>query len=150
MTKKAVIVGSAALAALIGLGVFLRPRPVAKEQLASPAAIPPAMLAIIKRKMGRHDVQMKTLMTRVLLLDDDGVARAAGEIFDEPSLGRPLAGDELNGLLPERFFVLQDELRAQARRLVAASGRHDRAAVADEFATLSKTCIKCHEVYLGQ
>ena len=73
--------------------------------------------------MARHDVQMRALVSRVVMLDDDGVARAAGEIFDEPALARPVAGDELNGLLPDRFFVLQDELKARSRRLVAASLR---------------------------
>jgi hypothetical protein len=91
---------------------------------------------------------MKALMTRVVLIDDDGVARAAGAIYDEPALARPVAGDELNGLLPERFFVLQDELRERARRLVIASSHHDRATVADEFAALAKTCVTCHDVYL--
>ena len=71
--------------------------------------------------MARHDVQMRALLSRVVLLDDDGVARTAGEIFDEPALARPIGGDELNGLLPESFFVLQDELKARARRLVIAS-----------------------------
>jgi hypothetical protein len=148
VTKSKAIVGSVVLASLVGAALFLRPRQAAKEELARPATIPPAMLSILKTKMGRHDLQMKTLMDRVILLDDDGVARAAGEIFDEPSLARPLQGDELNGMLPERFFVLQDDLRKRARQLVIASDRHDRVAVADEFAALSKTCITCHEVYL--
>jgi hypothetical protein len=139
---------SVAVAVVVGGAIFLRPRSSARDELARPAAIPPAMLGVIKSKMGRHDAQMKALMSRVVLLDDDGVARAAGELFDEPSLARPIAGDELNGLLPERFFVLQDEIRQQARRLVIASTHHDRAAVANEFAAMSKTCIACHEVYL--
>jgi hypothetical protein len=91
---------------------------------------------------------MQALVTRVVLLDDDGVARAAGEIFDEPAFARPLAGDELNGLLPERFFALQDQLHTQARQVVVASSRHDRAAVAEAFAALSRSCIGCHEIYL--
>ena len=98
--------------------------------------------------MGRHDLQMQALVSRVIMLDTDGVARTAGEIFDEPALARPLAGDELNGLLPERFFVLQDKLRARARRLVTASLNNDRAALADEFAALAKSCVACHQVYL--
>jgi hypothetical protein len=106
------------------------------------------MLGVLKTKMGQHDLQMRELMTRVVLLDDDGVARAAGAIFDEPSLARPILGDELNALLPDRFFALQDDLRNRARLLVIASTHHDRAAVADEFAALSKTCITCHDVYL--
>ena len=57
-------------------------------------------------------------------------------------------GDELNALLPERFFTLQNDVRERARQLVAASGRHDRAGVAEEFGALSKSCVACHEVYL--
>ncbi|HTA20833.1 MAG TPA: hypothetical protein VK989_16180 [Polyangia bacterium] len=149
MTRSTAIVGSLALATLVGAAVFLRPRPAAKEELARPAAIPPSMLAVLKTKMGQHDLQMRELMTRVVLLDDDGIARAAGAIFDEPALARPILGDELNALFPEPFFALQDDLRNRARLLVVASSHHDRAAVADEFAALLKTCIACHDVYLG-
>jgi hypothetical protein len=148
VTKSTVIVGSAVVAVVVGLAIFLRPKPAAREELAAPATIPPALVQVLRTKMGRHDFQMRTLMSRVVLLDDDGIARAAGEVFDEPALARPLAGDELNGMLPERFFVLQEELRQHARKLVMASQRHDRAAVADEFAALSKSCLSCHEVYL--
>jgi hypothetical protein len=84
----------------------------------------------------------------VLLLDDEGIARAAGAIFDEPALARPVFGDELNALLPERFFELQSAMMGSARRLVAASARHDRAGIAEEFGALSKSCVSCHEVYL--
>jgi hypothetical protein len=147
VTKSTAIIGSALLAGAVGLALFLRPRTVRQEQLAAPASIPPAMIHVIRGKMGRHDAQMKALLTRVVLLDDDGIARAAGEIFDEPALARPVTGDELNGVLPERFFVLQDELRRRAKQLVVASNRHDRAAVAVEFAALSKTCLDCHDVY---
>jgi hypothetical protein len=148
VTKAATLVGSAVLAAAVGAALFLRPKPIARETLAEPASIPPAARQVLRTKMGRHDVQMRALFSRVVLLDDDGIARAAGEIFDEPSLSRPVVGDELNGLLPERFFVLQDALRASAKRLVIASERHDRNAVADEFATLARSCVACHDVYL--
>lgn len=148
VTKSTAIVGSLVLATLAGAAVFLHARPSAKEELARPSTIPPALLSVLKTKMGQHDLQMKELMTRVVLLDDDGIARAAGEIFDEPSLARPILGDELNQLLPERFFALQDDLRNSARLLVIASSHHDRAAVAEDFAALSKTCVACHDVYL--
>jgi len=140
--------GSVVLATVIGLALLLRPRPVAREELPASVSLPPAARQVVRSKMARHEAQMKTLVSRVVLLDDDGIARAAGEIFDEPALARPIAGDELNGLLPERFFALQDELRAQARRLVIASGRHDRDAVSDEFGSLAKSCISCHEVFV--
>jgi hypothetical protein len=148
MTKSTVIVGAALVGAGVGLALFLRPLPVAKDELAAPATLSPALANVVRSKMGRHGAQMKELVSRVVLLDDDGVARAAGAMFDEPALARPLAGDELNGLLPERFFALQDELRDRARQLVIASGRHDRAAVAAQFAALSKSCVDCHQLYL--
>ena len=146
--KSKAIVGALALAIAVGVALFLKPTRVARDELRDPGAIPPAALTALKAKMGHHDVQMRTLLERVLMLDDDGVARAAGAIFDEPALARPLLGDELNALLPDRFFALQDELRRHARELVIASGKHDRGAVADQFGALSKSCVSCHEVYL--
>jgi hypothetical protein len=142
------IAGSVALAAVVGAAALLRPRQLAHEQLPASTSIPPAAIQAVKSKMGRHEAQMKALVSRVVLLDDDGVARVAGEIFDEPALARPVAGDELNGLLPERFFELQDDLRARARRLVIAAGRHDHDAMADELAGVTKSCVSCHQVFV--
>jgi hypothetical protein len=137
---------------MVGLAVLLRPKPAAKEDLPArlPARtdIPPAMRDVVRTKMGQHELQMRELMTRVVVMDDDGIARAAGAVFDEPSLARPITGDELNSVLPERFFVLQDEMRMRARQLVIASGHHDRAAVTDQFAALTRVCLACHDAYL--
>jgi hypothetical protein len=148
VTKSMTLIGSTILAVSVGLAILMRPKPVAEGTLPASLIIPPAARQVVKSKMGQHDDQMRALLSRVILLDTDGVARAAGAIFDEPALARPVAGDELNGLLPERFFVLQDELRAQARRLVIASGKHDHDAVASEFGALTKTCVSCHQVFL--
>ena len=148
MTKSRVIVGALVVAVAVGVALFLKPRKVARDELATPGSIPPAALSILRTKMGHHEAQMTALLHRVLLLDDDGIARAAGEIFDEPALARPVLGDELNALLPERFFTLQTEMRESARQLVAASVRHDRPGVAEAFGALSKSCVSCHEVYL--
>jgi hypothetical protein len=148
MVSSKVVVGVVAVAAIVGLAVFLRPKPVARNELRPAGSIPPQALSILESKMARHDEQMNDLLARVLMLDDDGIARAAGSIFDEPELTRPALGNELNALLPDRFFALQDDLRQHARRLVAASGRHDRPAVAEEFGALAKSCISCHEIYL--
>ena len=147
MTKSRALVGMLAVAVLAGLALFLKPRKLGRE-LPAPGALPPAAVAVLKTKMTHHEAQMTGLLRQVLLLDDEGIARAAGEIFDEPELARPVLGDELNALLPERFFTLQGEVREHARRLAAASARHDRVAVPEEFAALSKACVGCHEVYL--
>ena len=99
--------------------------------------------------MGRHGEQMRTLVSRAIVLDYDGTARVAGEIFDEPALSRPIGGDELNGLLPARFFDLQDAMRAQARMMVEAAARRDSKRVAESFGALAKSCIGCHDAYLN-
>ena len=149
VTKSMTLAGSLVLATVVGGAVLLRPRPVAQDQLPPSTTISPAARQVVRNKMARHEAQMKALVSRVVLLDDDGVARVAGEIFDEPALARPIAGDELNGLIPERFYVLQDELRARARKLVIASGRHDRDAIAEEFAGVARSCVGCHQTFVG-
>jgi len=151
MKKPATVIGSVVLAGIVGTLLFLRPRPTAHQDLLpAPTALPPAARQVLKSKMGRHDTQMRRLVSSVIVLDDDAVARVAGEIFDEPALARPVAGDELNGMLPERFFVLQDDLRSRARALVIATQQHNRAALADEFAALTRSCVTCHDAYLNE
>ena len=98
--------------------------------------------------MRRHAEQLPALVSQVVVLDYDGVARTAGEIFDEPQIARPVTGEELNGLLPERFFVLQDALRTEARMVVEAAARRDSEGLAGAFSALTKSCVSCHDVYL--
>jgi hypothetical protein len=148
VTKSTAVTGSLVLASAVGLALLLRSKPVARDQLPTSQSMPNAARQVVRSKMDRHDAQMKALISRVVLLDDDGVARVAGEIFDEPAIARPIGGAELDGLIPERFFVLQDELRARARQLVIASGNHDRDAIANEFAAVAKSCVACHEVFV--
>ena len=150
MKKPATLIGSVVVAGVVATLLFLRPRPTAHESpLPQPASLPPAARQVLKAKMGRHDTQMRRLLAAVIVFDDDVVARVAGEMFDEPALARPVTGDELNGLLPERFFVLQDDLRSRARALVIATQQRNRAVVADEFAALTRSCVSCHDVYLN-
>ena len=150
MKKPVTVIGSVVIAGIVGTLLFLRPRPTAHESLPEPRSLPPAARQVLKSKMGRHDSQMRRLVSAVIVLDDDAVARVAGEIFDEPALARPVAGDELNGMLPERFFVLQDDLRSRARALVIATQQRNRVAVADEFAALTRSCVACHDTYLNE
>ena len=70
MTKSITIVGTVALAGLVGAAVFLRPHRAAKEVLAKPETIPVELLGVLKSKMGHHDEQMKALISSVVLLDD--------------------------------------------------------------------------------
>jgi hypothetical protein len=146
----AVIATSTAVAGAIALALILRPSALSPPgpELAAPERIPPAARTVIRAKMRRHAEQLPALISSVVVLDYDGVARAAGEIFDEPALARPLTGEQLNGLLPDRFFVLQDALRTAARQVVDAAARHDSLQLARASATLNDTCISCHDLYL--
>lgn len=150
MKNRTVIATSTLVAGAIALALILRPTrsiPPGPE-LAAPERIPPAARAIIRAKMRRHAEQLPTLVSSVVVLDYEGVARSAGEIFDEPALARPVTGDELNGLLPERFFLLQDALRTAARQVVQAAARRDSARLTETFGQLTQTCVSCHDLYL--
>jgi len=151
MRTKVIIASSGFVAGAVAVALLLRPSHSLHRgpELAVPDRIPPAARAVIATKMSRHDEQMPALVSRVVVLDYDGVARAAGEIFDEPRLARPLTGDELNGLLHERFFVLQDQLLAAARSLVTAAADNDSGHMAAAFGELTRTCVECHAVYLN-
>jgi hypothetical protein len=151
MKRHIVLGGATAVAVVIALALFLRPsRSISpRSELGTPAHIAPAARAVIRSKMVRHREQLGDLVIRVVALDYDGAARVGGEIFDEPALARPITGDELNGLLPEAFFELQDALRASARRVVEAAARKDGAKLAEEFSGLSRTCVACHALYLN-
>src|SRR5215831_4950160 len=105
MKRPFVLASSTILAGAIAVLLFLRPtRSISPgPELATPQRIPPAASAIIRSKMRRHGEQMRALVSSAVVLDYDRTARVAGDIFDEPALARPVAGDELNTLLPARF-----------------------------------------------
>lgn len=150
MKSRLVVATSTVVAGAIAIALILRPShsiPPSPE-LGTPEHIPPAARAVIRSRMLRHGQQLGILVLQSVVLDYDAAARTAGEIYDEPALARPITGDELNGLLPERFFVLQDELRGEARRLVTAAARRDGAQLANEVGALTKSCVACHDVYL--
>lgn len=147
--SRAILLSSTAIALFVAAVLFLRPSGRTRRwvEMAPPGRIPPAARAVIASKMHRHAEQMPVLLMDVVVLDYGGVARAAGEMFDEPALARPMGGEELNGLLPERFFELQDALRARMREVVTAAARHDGIELSTAFGDLTKTCVLCHTVY---
>jgi hypothetical protein len=150
MKMRVIVASSTVIGCAIALALVLRPSHTIKRgpELARPERIPPAMRSVIASKMRRHAEQLPALVSSVVVLDYDGAAKAAGEIFDEPEIARPVSGDELNGVLPERFFVLQESLRGGARRIVEAAAQRDSGRLAETFGELTKTCIACHDVYL--
>ena len=145
------VIGSSTLVAgAIAVALLLRPSHSIKPgpELAAPERLSPVLRGVVHSKMTRHGEELTELVSRVVLLDYDGIARIAGAIYDEPTLARPVAGDELNGALPERYFVYQDALRAEAKSLVEIAARRDRARLADSFAAVTRTCLQCHDLYL--
>lgn len=150
MKRYAILGSSTAVAIIVATALFLRPsRTIWRgAELAAPDHIPAAARAVIHTMMTRHRELVGDLVTRVILLDYDGVARTAGDLYDEPALAKPIVGDELNSALPAHFFDLQKDMRDGTRRVVEAAARKDGARVAEDFAALTKTCIGCHDLYL--
>lgn len=122
----------------------------AKKGLVAPAYLGPMARQLLKRRMARHGRDMMALVQAVLFLDRETTQRLAGELAAEPRLTRPIVGgeDDLNASLPERFFVLQDELRSRALGLAESAKGQDDAALAARLGELTQTCVACHSAYL--
>jgi cytochrome c556 len=122
------------------------------QKLPAPKRLSPTARQIIDKRMQRHSRDLIPLVRSVVMLDYDRTAKLADSIVEDTMLARPLTGDasELNNQLPEKFFTLQDDLRTQARTLSDAAKRHDPEAMSDAFGKLSRTCVRCHSVYLQE
>jgi len=152
MTRHMTTVGAGLLGAVIGAGILLGARRLAKEpHLPTPGYLPAIARGVLKNRMARHAEHMTALVQAVVLFDRPTIVEEARAIAEESTLARPTTDDatELNALLPARFFELQDELRKNARRLATASQGQDAEAVADAHAELTRTCVRCHATYLG-
>lgn len=152
MKTRHIILSSTVVAVVVALALLLRPSRTIHRgpEMAAPERIPPQARAVIASKMRRHAEQLPALLMEVVVLDYDGAARTAGEVFDEPALARPIPGqDLLNGLLPERFFELQDALRARVREVVIAAAGRNATQLSSSFSELTKTCVVCHTLYLS-
>lgn len=105
---------------------------------------------LLRRRMERHGRDLNQLTNGVVLLRRDVVLAIAQTISSEPRITRPLPDtrDELNSALPERFFVLQDELRERAKALAEAAKNRDDAAVAEAYGRTIQTCVSCHVSFL--
>jgi hypothetical protein len=123
----------------------------AHPSLAKPDYLPAQARDLLRQKMERHGQDARDLMFGVTLLQYDVARAAAQRISSEPRLVRPLPGGEgeLNSLLPERFFVLQDEARLRARAVSEAAEKRDDKALAEGYGRLVETCVACHSAYLN-
>jgi cytochrome c556 len=124
--------------------------PAAKKGLETPSYLSPIARQLLKQRMARHGGDTLALVRAVLFLDHETTQRLAAEIAAEPRLTRPIAGgaDDINAALPERFFVLQDELRSRALDLAQAARGPDHEKLAARLGELTQTCVSCHATYL--
>ena len=122
----------------------------AKKSLEAPSYLSPLARQLLKQRMKRHGQDMLSLVQSVLFLDRESTQRLASEVAREPRLTRPIAGgaDDVNAALPERFFVLQDELRSRALDLQTAAQNPDDAQLALRLGEMTQTCVSCHSTYL--
>lgn len=128
-----------------------------RRHLPSPEHIESATLTQLRERMGRHGNTVSNLVRAVVLLDRPTVRTLAGNIADEEIAAGTWASINtwatIKGNkrlpLPNEFYEQQDALRVSARELAAAAlpGGDDNA-LADRFATLTRTCVACHSVYL--
>lgn len=128
------------------------PKPVAEknEKREKPPVLSELARQLLRRRMERHGRDLHQLATGVVLLRREVVIALAQTISTEPRITRPLPDtrDELNSALPERFFVLQDEVRERAKALAEAAKSRDDAAVADAYGRTIQTCVACHVSFL--
>jgi hypothetical protein len=120
-------------------------------RLPAPENLTAATRAEVRGRMARHGNTMSNLVRALVLLDRPTIATLAGRIADEEVVSHVEDGgsDELKRLLPKEFFVEQDALQSNARELAASAAHGETDSVmADRFATVAKTCVACHSVYL--
>jgi hypothetical protein len=94
---------------------------------------------------------MSNLVKALVLLDRPTIATLAVRIADEEVVARVEGGgaDKLKGLLPKEFFAEESSLQTAARELAAAAvSKETDGVLADRFATVAKTCVACHSIYL--
>jgi hypothetical protein len=151
MSRRVLWIGSVVAASAVGAAIVLTPRVLKREpRLEPPAHLSTTARALLAARMLRHGDQMNDLTYAVLRIDYAGVSQVASEIAAEPRLARPSVQDatELNASLPERFFVLQDELKSAADALDRAAQSHDANALAAGYGRLSAACVSCHDAYM--
>jgi cytochrome c556 len=129
-----------------------RAAPPGKWALPAPAHLPQAARNLLAERMQRHGAAMTDMVWAALFLDYESATDIAQEIAGEPRLARPLSRDasELNAVLPEAFFELQDELATRAAALAEVAPRRDPAALSAALGQLTDTCMRCHATYLRE
>jgi len=118
-------------------------------RLEPPDYLPETARAVLRTMMSSHAQNMGSLMSAIMALDYPRIRAGADAIAGDARLSRPLTGDatELNSLLPEEFFRIQDGLREEAKVLAEAAQRQSPYAVSDAYGRVAQTCVRCHYIY---
>jgi hypothetical protein len=121
------------------------------DRLGPPDYLPASARSVLRTLMPAHASDMGALMSAIMVLHYDEIDERARAIAADTRFARPMTGDasELNAALPDRFFLLQDELRTEAGILARAAAQASALDVADAYGRLSGTCVKCHAAYRG-
>ncbi|MBL8911740.1 MAG: cytochrome c [Archangium sp.] len=143
------LVGLAA-AVLLSITANAEEPKTVKKGLSAPGYLNATARGLLKRRMERHGKDMLRLVNSVLMLERAEAKRIATEVAEEPRLTRPIAGgeDDLNTSLPERFFVLQDDLRVKAKAVAEVAGKGDDVSLAARTGEMMQVCVSCHSTYL--
>lgn len=120
-----------------------------QPQLRSPETLSKLARQTLRKRMIRHGDDMTRLVMAVTLLERERVKVLATSIATEPRLTRPIAGgeDDLNAGLPEKLFVLQDELRARTKALAESAAKDSDPALAAALGRVTETCVACHSAF---
>ena len=131
-------------------GVFRWHRETLAE-LRRSTALSPEVRARLLPRMQRHAAAMNALTNAVMMLDHEGVKRAAGDILGDPQLARPMTSDSaaLAAALPPVFHELEGDLQLHARELQAAAQSGDDEALVAAHSELAWTCASCHTAFHG-
>ena len=144
-------VAVAALLSAGGGGDAPPPAPPARPPPPEPARaqLTPMARVLLQGRMRRHADDMAYLTRAVVGLQYARVEEAVAAIADEPTLARPLGGDDaVNAALPPRFFTLEAALHREADALRTAARARDDAALGERFGRLAQSCVQCHAEFL--
>lgn len=141
---------AAALAGTTATPAKERGRPPTGQALPEPDYLPELARAALHRKMVSHGQDSIELVRAVTLLHYARAEELAKRIASEPRIARPTVGgeDDLSVALPERFFVLQDELTSRAQLVAKEAKAGKSAELAAAFGRMMETCVACHGAYL--
>ena len=122
------------------------------RSLPKPERLPATARPLWAHKRQRPGAALRDRLWAGLFHAHQSTREIALEIASEPRLARPVERDatELNALLPDAFFDLQDELLQRATDVAQLAAREDSAALANAIGGLTSTCVRCHAAYLGE